>query len=64
MLLSFELNENNEGLEIYIDQEGAKALKSYFDLEDGTHPDHAHLLTPSWGDHHLTEKSSARGMRF
>jgi hypothetical protein len=53
-MLTFEYDQNQQ-LEIYCDRDGLATLISELDFlkERGGH---AHLMTPSWAGHELTEE--------
>ncbi|WP_434111824.1 Imm32 family immunity protein [Methylocaldum sp. GT1TLB] len=49
-MLTFELADNGERLEVHGDREGLRRLAEILtSLADEKRPDHAHLMTEDWG---------------
>jgi len=54
-MLSFELKGSDE-LEVFCDAEGLDSLIAQLQLLKGGKTDHIHLMPPSWGGDHLTDR--------
>lgn len=56
-MLTFELADNGERLEVHGDQEGLRRLAQILtSLADEETPDHAHLMTENWGGSGLSNE--------
>ncbi|KNF08178.1 hypothetical protein CLPU_9c00740 [Gottschalkia purinilytica] len=56
-LLTFEISDDRNELEIHATKEGLQLLKEEIDiLINAADNDHVHLFTPSWGGEDLTEE--------
>lgn len=55
MLLTFELHPDGDELDVHLDAEGLKVLRSVLDAVERT-GSHEHLMTPSWSGSELTEE--------
>jgi len=58
-LLSFELSQDNDELDIHCDEEGLIRLKQA--LSNLQSSQHEHLMTPSWGGSELSEQAQSSG---
>lgn len=55
MILTFEMADKNECVEIHGDRDGLlKLAKTCKELADSQPPDHSHLMTEEWGGPGLT----------
>ncbi len=62
-LLTFELADDDEELEIHCDEEGLRRLIAACSRVLETRA-HDHLMTPSWGGTELSEERQGRGNRL
>ncbi|HKL85103.1 MAG TPA: Imm32 family immunity protein [Treponemataceae bacterium] len=62
-LLSFELRETNEELEIHCNQEGIDTLIRCLELVK-KHKTHEHLITDAWGGDELTSELQGQGNKL
>jgi len=72
MLLTFQINDNKDSIEILFDKEGLDFFKSLINKswhepickEDGLYDlDHEHLLSNSWGGDELTPEFTSDGSK-
>jgi hypothetical protein len=54
-MLSFEIVDNGDAIQIYCDQDGLKNLLGILEKLREADPDHIHLRTPSCGGSELSE---------
>ena len=60
-LLTFELSEDGDELEIHCNNRGLEELLRVCQrLEGSRGNDHEHLTTPSWGGHELSEEKQGQ----
>ena len=62
-LLTFEINEEQESVEIHADADGIAALIRWLELASRTN-DHQHLMTPEWGGTELSSQSQGPSNRL
>lgn len=63
MILSLELNEGKDKVEIFVDREGLMRLKNLLEkinLKE-SETDHVHLMTREWGGDELTSEVMHEG---
>ena len=54
-MLTFELTNEEDELEVHFDEEGARQLVQAIQIALSS-GDHQHLMTPAWGGAELTEE--------
>ncbi|NPU99714.1 MAG: immunity protein 32 [Candidatus Omnitrophica bacterium] len=59
-LLTFELNNKDERLEIHLNQEGLNDLIAYLENLKSKYKDHLHLMTDTWGGNELTNEKQGK----
>ncbi len=63
MVMSFEVRDNSEELEIVLDSKGLKSLLDYLSFLDKQTTDHVHLMAKSWGGDELDEEPQLEGSK-
>ncbi|MCW3475105.1 Imm32 family immunity protein [Rhodovastum sp. RN2-1] len=62
-MLTVELNQGQDRVEIYVDEEGARVLQHLLDVLR-RRGGHDHLMTPSWAGTELTEVARGQGTKL
>jgi hypothetical protein len=62
-LLTFEINDTLESIEIFADKQGIKELIRWLELVLKTQ-DHQHLMTPEWGGDELSSTLQGQSNRL